>query len=326
MFMKLLNYLIWFCWILWVISCSPDKSENSLLDQFNNLDTVPESIAFTNEESVNNEGGHLQGVQYYSRTGQEYAFVTGSSSTYSYYGVVKINENPHLISVVKILEKPFKHAGGFQIYEDYLAVGIEDNEERNRSKVYLFHLDDPENPPKDPVSIINREGAYERATAGAVGLTRVEDKFIVVVGDWDSRHLDFYVSETNDDQNHPIAFRKVHTISTAQIDKDDWSDTQFHGYQNLNLIGGKQSELFLVGMGHNENQQNVADLFSISTDQFKSFSIKKITSKLLESKNGANFRSGSGIFFKNNQLNIISCSDHIREKSFLNIYNTTSEK
>lgn len=169
------KYLIGVFSILWIVSCSPVKNGSLFKEQFHNLDSFPKSIAFTNDEPVNNEGGHLQGVQSYSRGGQEYAVVTGSSSTYSYYSIIKINENPHVVSVVKILEKPFKHAGGFQIFEDYLAVGIEDNEEKTRSKVYLLHLENPENPPENPIVAITREGAYERATAGAVGLTKVED-------------------------------------------------------------------------------------------------------------------------------------------------------
>ncbi|NBC04038.1 MAG: hypothetical protein GVY20_10075 [Bacteroidetes bacterium] len=316
------KFLIGFFSILWIVSCSPVKNESLFKEQFDNLDTVPKSIAFTNEEPVNNEGGHLQGVQSYSRSGQDYAIVTGSSSTYSYYGVVRMNEHPQVISIVKILEKPFKHAGGFQIFEDYLAVGIEDNEERTRSKVYLFHLENPENPPKKPIAVTNREGAYERATAGAVGLTKVEDKYLLVVGDWDSRHLDFYVGEINDETNHPAHFRKVHTITTSQADKTNWSDLTFHSYQNLNLISTNNKELFLVGMGYDENQQNVADLFKLSTNQFKTFTIRKIASKTFESKNGANFRSGAGISFNNNRLEIISSSDHILEKSFLNVYST----
>lgn len=141
----------------------------------------------------------------------------------------------------------------------------------------------------------------------------------MVVGDWDSRHLDFYVNDAIDEHNHPIEFQKVHTITTSQIDKTNWSDPGYHSYQNLNLIGTKNGELFLVGMGYNENQENVADLFELSASQFKTFTIRKIASKIFRSKNGANFRSGSGISFKNNRLKIISSSDHILIESFLNI-------
>lgn len=177
------KYVVGFYLVLWIVSCSPVERDLSFTDQFQNLDSIPESIVYTNEEKVNNEGGHLQGVQLYSWRGQDYVVVTGSSSTYSYYGMIIINEKPHVVSVIKILEKPLKHAGGFQIFEDYLAVGIEDNEERTRSKVFLFNLGNPETPLKNPIAVINREGAYERATAGAVGLTRVEDTFLMVVGD-----------------------------------------------------------------------------------------------------------------------------------------------
>lgn len=314
------KYVIGFFGILWIASCSPVESDLSFSDQFQNLDSIPESIVFTNEVKVNNEGGHLQGVQIYFQGDKQYVYVSGSSSTYSYYGVVRMDEYPQVILVNKILEKPFKHAGGFQIFEDYLAVGIEDNEERTRSKVFLFHLGNPENPLKNPISVINREGAYERATAGAVGLTRVEDTFLMVVGDWDSRHLDFYISDDRSSQNHPIAFQKVYTIETGQITKSNWSDTQFNNYQNLNLIGTSKNELFLVGLGHDENGQNIADLFTISTKELKTFTIQKVDTKIFRSKNGANFRSAAGVYFRNNNLKLISTTDHILETSFLNIY------
>lgn len=86
------------------------------------------------------------------------------------------------------------------------------------------------------------------------------------------------------------------------------------------MIGTSKNELFLVGLGHDENGQNIADLFKISTNELKTFSIQKIDSKIFRSKNGANFRSAAGVYFRNNNLKLISTTDHILETSYLNIY------
>ena len=63
------------------------------------IDTEPQVILCKNEWEVNNQGGHLQGVQLLVKDGMEYAILSGSSGTYAYYSVVKLGNCNEVLSV-----------------------------------------------------------------------------------------------------------------------------------------------------------------------------------------------------------------------------------
>ena len=85
-------------------------------DLFDRIDTLPEILICRNDLEVNNRGGHLQGVQLMVKDGQEYAILSGSSSTSAYYAVARLDPIPEVISVNILMDKPFKHAGGIQVF------------------------------------------------------------------------------------------------------------------------------------------------------------------------------------------------------------------
>ena len=174
--------------------CASDSTTN-VISAFKNIEKSPKIIKYKNEKETYNRGGHLQGVQLTENS--DYAIVTGSSDLHAYYAVVKLDEKPEVISVNKLMEKPFKHAGGFQIFRNLMAVGIEDNSVKDKSKVCIYNIQNPEIPTTEPIAVIDRKGEPLRATAGCVGITKYNNKALVLVGDWDSKHLDFYTCKFN---------------------------------------------------------------------------------------------------------------------------------
>ena len=167
-------------------------NDDLIVSKFNRIEENPSVISFKNNKKINNRGGHLQGIQFIQNNTNKYALLSGSSDSYSYYSVIKLGTESEVISVNKLMGKPFKHAGGFQIFQNYLAVGIEDNSKKDKSKVCIYDISDPENPSTKPLAIIEREGKPLRSTAGCVGITKYKNNALLAVGDWDTKHIDFY--------------------------------------------------------------------------------------------------------------------------------------
>jgi hypothetical protein len=270
---------------------------------------------------VNNEGGHIQGIQSYKYGKDEFVFLSGSSDTESYYAIIKIGEENKVISVNPILEKPFKHAGGFQIYKNLMAIGIEDNEARNISKVFIYEINDPLAPPDSPKKAIERAGAYERATAGCVGITTYQEHSLVIVGDWNTRHLDIYSCPLKDWGNDRAQYKLVDSISTSAMPKEDWVNATWFSYQNINLINW-QGTLYLVGLGVNEAGDDIADLFLMKETGMKDFYLKKIATQIFEKQEKTYFKWGAGVEWdtENGITRILSSTFHIDSISLFTVF------
>ena len=94
------------------------SSGKLLLADSNDLDSNPKVISYSNSLEINNSGGHLQGIQTIENNTGKYFILSGSSASYSYLAVVKQGDKNEVISVNKLMDKPFKHAGGFQIFQN----------------------------------------------------------------------------------------------------------------------------------------------------------------------------------------------------------------
>lgn len=304
-------------------SCSQqdDYSDLELIQLAEKIGHDPVEITFQNSLPINNKGGHLQGVQYLSRHERDYYVLSGSSDSYSYYTIVKLGEENLVTSTNKILEKPFKHAGGFQIYENLMAIGIEDNEAKNISKVFVYRIDDPNNPPNKPLMIIGREGAVKRATAGCIGITEIGGKILVVVGDWDTAHLDFYRIDEDKLGQEGAAFKLDYSIDCQKMDRTGWIDENWLSYQNINFIKDTSDQLYLAGMTSNEAEENILDLFTIEIEKPFTPKLKKVYSKNFNKNTQAKFRWGSGIYFgEDKKLRIVTCGENIHDLSAIHVY------
>lgn len=301
---------------------SPGKS---LLTEFNDLDSNPKVISYSNPLEINNSGGHLQGIQTIENNAGKYIILSGSSASYSYSAVVKQGNKNEMISVNKLMDKPLKHAGGFQVFQNYMAVGIEDNDAKDKSKVCIYDISNPEKPAVNPVAVIERAGETKRSTAGCVGITKYSDQILLAVGDWDTKNIDFYSCKSAEfPKGH---FELFFSLNTETISKENWIDKNWFAYQNINLFSTVENELVLIGLGQNNKNENVADLFKLKEDGGGKLSITKTTSKTFNTEKEVSFKAGAGaVIDKNGRLEIIACGYNAEEVSYLNYFSTKKEK
>lgn len=305
--------------------------------QFNHaFENIPETgvaVPLSGTISIDQTGGHLQGIQLYDKQKHKYLFMSGSSSDVAYMVKAQLDGSARILGTDSLLLDPYRHAGGFQIYDQFLAVGIEDNKRRNTSRVMVYDLGKSEGVWSDPLQVITREGEYERVTAGAVGITKLDDQFLIAVANWDSRNLDFYFCEEDKFIEGEKGFRLIGSLELARISRENWSDTIWHSYQNINLFTGSGNQLYLMGFATNENGNNVADLYKLDIDksdierlnQFngsvETILIKKISTRTFKLIGNTSFRSGAGTFRNDNGLlSIFVCPEHIDQNSKVGVY------
>ena len=212
------------------------------------------------------EGGHLQGVQWIQRHGDDFMLLSGSSTAYSYLLTVALNDNQSKpTTITKLLDSPFRHAGGFQVVDGrYIAIGLEDNQTKDVSKVWIL---DGENTQLDqPLIEIERRGKVERATAGAVALGKIGDQSLLIVGTWDLATLDFYWSNAASWTDPACQFTKRETWDLAKADRSDWRDPGYGSYQNINMIAEATGKQFLAAFCL-EGVRNRLDLFELMVDE-----------------------------------------------------------
>ncbi|MDF1785764.1 MAG: hypothetical protein P1U82_07830 [Verrucomicrobiales bacterium] len=222
----------------------------------------PTSLRFDLSERLP-EGGHLQGVQWFEQAEKEFLLLSGSSKDHSYVLKVPLSDQDDTESrMTTLLPSPYRHAGGIQIVDgQYAAIGLEDNKAKNTSKVWVTDVSAKTlgNTMKPLVSI-EREGKLERATAGAIAMAKLKDRYLLVVGTWDSATLDFYESNGHPLNDARCRFEKGVTWSALEADRSDWTDSNYGSYQNLNLIIDKQGRCFLAGFCRND-EANRLDLY-----------------------------------------------------------------
>lgn len=292
-----------------------------IISEFDKFSSQPTTIHFENHLDIRSQGGHIQGIQGLIYGQNEYFILSGSSDLHAYYAIVKTGSKNLVISNNILLEKPFKHAGGFQIFENLMAIGVEDNDSKKSSKVFVFQIDNPERPPETPVGIIERLGTQKRATAGCVAITGIAGKILIVVGDWDTVNLDFYLINREKLGIDPNALVLEYSLNTRKADKSEWIDESWLSYQNINFVHNPDGQLILAAMAGNANGENVLDLYQVSTIEFETFALKKVYSKNFGINAEAKFRWGGGInFLSDGKMQLLAAPEHIGNQSVIHIY------
>jgi hypothetical protein len=271
-------------------------------------------------------GGHLQGIQRTDIDGRRYFIISGSSDDAAYFIVVGRTSRGYGIVQRKVIcREPYRHAGGIQVIGDYLAVGVEDNLERDKSRVHFFHIASPEEPIGDPIITIQREGPEKLATAGAVAVAKRARDYLLIVGSWDSDTLDFYRSngvalgECSSDGKSRCKFTYWQTWSKNDARKENWCDDVWGSYQNLNLISDIHDRLFLLGYYCNADIGDYVDLYSLDLSKRPSEMIRKESSKIAKCKQGASFKYGGGGYIKDeDSLVSYACERNCRDTTVIN--------
>jgi len=255
-------------------------------------------------------GGHFQGIQQAMIGSKRFAIISGSSDSDSYLVLAAIEDSTaRIMSLRRLLHRPFKHAGGFQVLGDYLAVGIENNDAKDASKVWILESSQllrPESP--RPIVEIERRGEFKRATAGAVGIARHLGRHVLLVATWDSATIDIYTSNGKSLHDPGFEFRLRETWQADAADKSGWADQHYAAYQNINLVVDKTDRAFVVAFART-GVENIADIFELRLDESvptaKRF--EKLGRRIFHCRR-TDFRSGSGVAIDDSgELLILSC-------------------
>lgn len=312
---------------------------------------MPQSHLFLDLIPFNQDGGHIQGIQLRERDGKRIVYLSGSSADVAYMAQAELTpQGAKMLRIDTLMTSPFRHAGGFQLHGQYLAVGIEDNQTRNSSQVVVYDLDISPAPWSKPIYTLERNGAYERVTAGAVGMAQYQGKIIVIVADWDSRNLDFYSLPHQDFKEKKGLFQPIGSLEVANLPKTTWSDTVWHAYQNLNLVAD-DSGLYMIGLAKDNENRQIADLFGITIGPetrrqdkigfeltssnhltqksaiatYASFpiSLKKISSKTFQTLDQADFRAAAGTHYEKGELKLLAAPSYMDRENGINIFDPT---
>lgn len=297
--------LLGVCLLCFGLISSESCAQGVFLDAFGKLGTEGKSIDALNNLHQNPKGGHIQGVQIKRYGLGEYAILTGSSNAYSYYAVVRLGLANEVISINKILEKPFKHAGGFQVAGNWLAMGIEDDNSKKSSKVYICQLGNIEQEPVKPYIVIEREGDAKRSTAGCVAIAEKDAGLLLIVGDWDTRHLDFYLIDDR------LKYNQIYSIDVEKLDRKGWINEEWLAYQNINLVREGEG-YYLVGLG-SKNDEDIADVYRLDIKDWKEFGLVKVATKNFGKQDKTKFRWAAGVDVnEEGQLRVVSANADIK--------------
>lgn len=272
-------------------------------------------ITFSNPDfEIRNDGGHLQGVQYYTNGTTEYMIVSGSSDSTAYYAMIDIAAQK-VVRYNEMSLTPLDHAGGFQVIGDFLVVGVEDNLDKNASKVLFYNISKPGETDLAPVYSIHRGGEFKTKTAGAVGITFYDTQHLLAVASWDANTIDFYWSNAKPLGDPACRFELIQTHTPTKGEKDEWVDKWWRSYQSINLFTGADGKMYMIGFFRSKDG-NFTDLYEVNfSDETKKFTLKKLSSKQFYVADGNHFRNGGGIRLVGpDELHVYTIPTNIKKK------------
>jgi hypothetical protein len=212
-------------------------------------------------EQVDLKGGHLQGIQLLNGT----LVVSGSSEKFAYLGLFEMLEGAfRFVGIKKLAEDPLSHAGGFQIADNWLAVGIEDPQRKRRSIVQLIDVSSFKTISAPPAHTLRRKGEYKLSTAGAVALVLRKDHFLLAVGTWDCTTIDFYKSNHLNPYGEDFRLQRWTSWDSRQAVRKNWSSKTYGSYQNLQLTEDSTG-LYITGFCRSTNGLDRADVYRLNT-------------------------------------------------------------
>ena len=318
----------WFLWVLAPLMLITESSQmtarsygqgrpvdtNPVVDDvraaLNSISLTPRELLCKQRDFIIPAGGHFQGIQQAQIGGDLFAIISGSSDTDSYLVLAALEDSTvQPVSLKRLLGRPFKHAGGFQVRGDYLAVGIEDNDAKNSSKIWILELSQllgSERP--RPIVEIERRGEYKRATAGAVGLAKLGGRHLLLVATWDSATIDIYTSNGKTFGDAAFEFRLRETWDADKADRSNWSDQHYAAYQNINLVVDRKDRVFTVAFAKT-GDSDIADIFELKLEEAVPTTkrLQKSGRRIFDCRR-TDFRSGSGLAITDSEeLLILSC-------------------
>ncbi|MCA9026599.1 MAG: hypothetical protein KDA86_15440 [Planctomycetaceae bacterium] len=297
---------------------------------FEAVHTEGRSHMFASGDSQVPEGGHWQGVQMRFDADRicHWMFLTHDSATTGYVYVVKFPaslDEPGKVAHVHEFPSdggspPLRHSGGCQLRGNFLAVGVEDNQEKTRSEVQLWDISDPLNFHQLPHLTVRRQGDAKSQTAGAVGLAEVDGHHILVVANWDSRDIDFYQTNDGSLSDPKCCWNHIQRWSVSSADTSEWlPNTEYGAYQSVQLLTDAAGQLYLVGFHTSRDDIDTADLFMVNLEASAEKTLRKIVSRTMMLQDGSRFRYAAGLWIDRGSLRFLASERTLQPTTHLTI-------
>ena len=297
-----------------------NNSISNVRESFNEINQFAISLNLCKQSFLLPSGGHLQGVQKLVYKESQLIVISGSSKNESYFLIGDLQNDGEILHYEAISNEPFRHAGGIQIIGDILAVGIEDNVKKDKSKILFFDLTNPFKPNKLQTEIL-RSGLVKRSTAGAVGIVKLASHHLVAVGTWNSASVDFYISNGRSINSQYCTFKPISSWDNKSADKSDWIDDNWASYQGINLLQERNGNIYLIGFGRNTNGEDWMDLYFVNLNSKPDRILRKIGKKHVYCENGTSFRWGGGVSMHSSEgLFAYAIERKIDEETTINIF------
>jgi len=296
------------------------------------LATTAQSLRIEAGELQVPPGGHLQGIQWFfdEATPDRRSVVLSHDSLSEAYLVVAqfpsdLSRAGRVTHVQRLPSDgqlpPLRHAGGMQLAGQVLAVGVEDNQQKSRSEIQFWDFSKPRQPTQFRHLTIKRRGSAPKdMTAGAVGLVRRQQGFLLAVANWDSRAIDFYVSNDRPLADASCRFGFHSRWEDARADKNEWQGgARFGTYQAANLVLDAAGRTALVGFDTTSAGDDLVDVFSIDMQQATTHRLRKLASKTVRLAAGNHFRYAAGIAIDDRQASLLASPRALEAKTTLSI-------
>lgn len=216
---------------------------------------------------------------------------------------------------------PLRHAGGFQLTGNVLAVGVEDNQQKLRSQIQFWNFALREQPQQlQHLTIVRRSSMPKDMTAGAVGLVRLDRSYLLAVANWDSRAIDFYVSNGKELIDRACRFEFRDRWEDASADKSGWRDgPRFGAYQSINLVADASGRIAIFGFETSPQGEDRVDVFAIDRQQPLSRRLRKVASKTVKLVEGSHFRNAAGLVAAPGKLTLLASPNQLGPTTTLSI-------
>lgn len=274
-------------------------------------------------------GGHLQGVQLLGGIDGNHLILSHDSLSEAYLVVARMAASPtesgRVIHVQPLpsdgKSPPLRHAGGMQLAGTVLAVGVEDNQQKQRSVIQFWEFSRHRQPLMLEHLTIQRSGSEPKdMTAGAVGLVPRQQDFLLAVANWDSRAIDFYTSNGKPLGDRNCRFDFHSRWEEPRAEKGDWlGGTRFGAYQSTNLIVDIAGRMGLVGFATTPAGQDMVDLFVVEMEQPPTRRLRKIASKIMQLVPGNHFRFAAGLAIDDQHAAVLASPHRLQGQTTLSI-------
>lgn len=216
---------------------------------------------------------------------------------------------------------PLRHAGGIQLCDNVLAVGIEDNQQKTRSEVQFWDLSEPLAPRQYEHLTIRRSGEPEDQTAGGVGLARRLHDHVVAVANWDSRAIDFYRSNGKPLDDKECRFALHARWQAATANRLEWKpDQKVDEYQAVNLVSAAAGNVVLLGFATTNRGQDIVDVFAVDLDQKDGdHMLQKVARQTMRLTAGCHFRYAGGWWLDGDRPAVLSGQRNLTPQTKLNL-------